>query len=454
MPMTPLDRRTLLRGAGGAIVALPFLDAMIPTLARGASSTPQKRFVMWYTPCCQEPQWWFEGGSTDELAFQGSSLIAPLEAHRSNLLITRNVDNQAATDARAQTGGTGHAEGMWTMLTGKTQQGGAQSLDRAIATKHFRATNAAGERQHRRNAMDAAAVTMWPDANTSPSYDPYMNNPDYDPRAVWDRFFQDYTAPDAGAPPDPRPKQRKSILSLVLGDYRTLRSKLGAADKQRLEAHLHEIESLETRIIDAPPAPFVIQPPQRPPQYASDENDFRFNQQLVEDIGKWNVDLAYYAFVCDLTPVANIIWGRSGGDAQYKSLGITDGHHGLTHPGVSHYEDCDGKRRRIIGWYSQQLADFATRLKAAPDGANGSVFDNTLMYWSSELAEGDGHGQSGYSYVLLGGASGRLRTGRCVDLARRPHNDVLSTIAQVFDVPMSGGRFGDYGSGPIASLLT
>ena len=41
----PLSRRTLLRGAGGALVALPFLEAMLPRLLF-AHATPPKRFVV------------------------------------------------------------------------------------------------------------------------------------------------------------------------------------------------------------------------------------------------------------------------------------------------------------------------------------------------------------------------------------------------------------------------
>ena len=40
-----LSRRTFLRGAGGIVVALPFLDAMIPTFARAQSAGATKRFI-------------------------------------------------------------------------------------------------------------------------------------------------------------------------------------------------------------------------------------------------------------------------------------------------------------------------------------------------------------------------------------------------------------------------
>ena len=49
--MKPLDRRTFLRGAGGILVGLPLLDAMVS--ARRASADPvakPRRLVLWFTP--------------------------------------------------------------------------------------------------------------------------------------------------------------------------------------------------------------------------------------------------------------------------------------------------------------------------------------------------------------------------------------------------------------------
>ena len=48
--MKPISRRTLLRTASGFAVGLPFLEAMRPTAARAQTSTPPKRFFVWYTP--------------------------------------------------------------------------------------------------------------------------------------------------------------------------------------------------------------------------------------------------------------------------------------------------------------------------------------------------------------------------------------------------------------------
>ena len=44
--MKTLHRRTLLRGAGGVAIALPFLDAMWPARPRPQAMRPRRFFVM------------------------------------------------------------------------------------------------------------------------------------------------------------------------------------------------------------------------------------------------------------------------------------------------------------------------------------------------------------------------------------------------------------------------
>jgi len=46
--MKPISRRTILRGAAGAAIALPWLEAMSPRRAR-AATTP-KRFIVMFSP--------------------------------------------------------------------------------------------------------------------------------------------------------------------------------------------------------------------------------------------------------------------------------------------------------------------------------------------------------------------------------------------------------------------
>ena len=62
-----ITRRTVLRGAGGISVALPFLDAMLlPGRSHAASSIPM-RFVVFYSPGGTLLDQWRTDGHGDEL---------------------------------------------------------------------------------------------------------------------------------------------------------------------------------------------------------------------------------------------------------------------------------------------------------------------------------------------------------------------------------------------------
>ena len=53
-----LSRRTFIRGAFGAAVALPWLDAMMPAFAAQAQRAAPFRFGVVYMPCGVYPDTW------------------------------------------------------------------------------------------------------------------------------------------------------------------------------------------------------------------------------------------------------------------------------------------------------------------------------------------------------------------------------------------------------------
>ncbi len=78
-----LPRRTFIRGAFGAMVALPFLDAMVPALAAQAAARPM-RFGAIYIPNGIYPQMWHPDTAGSDFAFK--PIMEPLERYRSHLV--------------------------------------------------------------------------------------------------------------------------------------------------------------------------------------------------------------------------------------------------------------------------------------------------------------------------------------------------------------------------------
>src|ERR687892_130111 len=85
-----LPRRTILRGLG-ATVALPFLEAMVPTLSRQARAATKaaNRFLAFYTPNGMAMQYWSPKGEGS--AFELSPILEPLAPYRNQMLVLSGI---------------------------------------------------------------------------------------------------------------------------------------------------------------------------------------------------------------------------------------------------------------------------------------------------------------------------------------------------------------------------
>ena len=120
-------------------------------------------------------------------------------------------------------------------------------------------------------------------------------------------------------------------------------------------------------------------------------------------------DIIAAAFSCDITRVVSLSLGEMP-TAEFGADHISD----KVHKGIAHYIYDDAAKHAAMTDYVQhharQVARLVSTLEAIPDAGGGSVMDNTLIVWGSELGDG-WHGYSHYNPVLIGG-SWAFRTGR------------------------------------------
>src|SRR5437899_7833572 len=81
-----LSRRTVLRGIG-ATIALPFLDAMVPS-ARAAGK-PVNRFMAFYVPNGMAMEYWSPKGEGADFVL--SPILEPLAAYRNQMLVLSGI---------------------------------------------------------------------------------------------------------------------------------------------------------------------------------------------------------------------------------------------------------------------------------------------------------------------------------------------------------------------------
>lgn len=450
---TLLDRRTVLRGAGGIALGLPWLEAMgLPggraARAAGLGGFP-KRFIVWFTPNGTIKDQWIPSGT--ETSWTLSPILRPLEAFKDQLVVVDGVDNAVASGPGP---GDGHQKGMGTMLTGiellaGTVKGGCAtcapagyaggpSVDQVIVRKSNAKTKFGSLEL---GVQSGARGTVWGYSNYAAANQPLpLEN---SPSRVFQRVFTDLQAPSVDPNAATRLRaERKSLLDAVARHYQSTAARLGSADRKKLEAHMQGIRELEMRLAAVPttPASGSCRKPEAP---ASTITDF-------PTIGRLQMDLLVMAMACDQTRVGTIQWQHSVGNVRFSWLGATRGHHDLSHDPDSN-TDSKTMLTKINVWFSEQLAYLLRKLKAIPEGP-GTMLDNTLVLWCNELARGNAHSHPDMPFVLAGRAGGALKANRFLKFGRVPHNNLMVSILNFMDVPSTTFGNPNYCTGALAGL--
>ncbi len=398
-----LPRRTVLRGMGAA-VALPFLDAMTPAFA--AASTPITRIAFVYTANGVIMKNWTP--SQEGAGFAFSDTLLPVAPFRDQLLVLSGL---AHRNGEALGDGPGdHARAGASWLTGvhpKKTRGAdihnGQSIDQMLAADHGRGTPLPSLELGLQDVRMvggcdsgyscAYSNTVSWSSPTAPL--PYETNP----RRVFERLFGDGDTTDP-AVRAVHARQNRSLLDFVLADAQRLSPGLGAGDRRKLSDYLDSVREVERRIQnaeghDAVDLPVLDRPDGVPPT-------FEEHVQLMSD-------LIAIAFQADLTRVVTLMYSREGGNRTYRSIGVPDAHHGLSH----HQNDPERMTRLqlIDRHHVAMLAYFLAKLQDAQD-ENGSLLDHSMVVYGSSLSDSNAHTHDNLPTLLAGGGSGRLRGGR------------------------------------------
>ncbi|MEM6366900.1 MAG: DUF1552 domain-containing protein [Myxococcota bacterium] len=278
-----------------------------------------------------------------------------------------------------------------------------------------------------------------------------------DPIDAHQFVFGDWTG---GEPVLESLQRRRSVLDHVASDIGALRSRLPAAQRDKLEAHLGSIRRLESSLEQLALAKGAC----TPGTPGSGVGYIEANEAHLELIAS--------SFACDLSRVACLQFAMSGADGvQVDWLEGFDvvGAHGLAHQsaaldlpeGIDEAEASALVESRRAQWralslqHAEMISAFLERLKGIPDVDGRSVFDNTLVLWIQEMEEGDHWDRSQLPIVLFGSGGEVFETGQVLRTDNRtPYNDLLLTIARGFGVQAE--RFGDprFGTGEdMAELL-
>ena len=453
-----LSRRTVLRGVGGASLALPLLEAMHDDREALAAPAAAKRFLVYYTPGGTIRDAWLPQGS--ETNFALGPVLAPLADMQDQLLVIDGLDLKVTVEGH----GHPHSRGMGGVLTGQplgagpyeTCQGKAgfalgPSLDQVLAEPL---------KVGRKLASLEVAIN-WPTdrrdgGKAAPTNCLNFSGPNQavpmtiDPRQVWDRLFKALALDPAERTAET--EHQLSLIDAVGEEYRRLLPRLGQADRLKLEEHLSRIEELE-RSARAEPAlgPNCVIPAAPSGLGDTEQGQMgevgdpeQFNTILdaaMPELGKTMMDLVATAFACDLTAVATVQWSDSQAYNTFPWLELDENHHAYQH---GHMYEPD-VLTRIYTWYAEQFRYMLGALSQA------GVLDETVVLWVSEIQHPQTHAQDNMPFIVAGGGQA-LSKGRFVQYPNLPHNDLLCALANLYGLELETFGKADYCNGPLAGL--
>jgi len=428
-PGRGISRRAVLRGAG-VMMALPWLESLLPTATTYAAEVFPKRFaVLFMGNGINENHWSAEGAGA---AMKLSKTLSVLEPFKQKVNVIDGLFNKAATGQGIHPAQTGN------LLSGAQIQKGAVirsgvSIDQAIAN------HVGQETPHESLVLSCEQpMTGYHETNFSLAYSSHISwqsphSPvpvEVYPSLAFDNLFENRSS-----------LRNISVLDRVKDRAQTLTTKISAVDRAKLDEYLTSVREVETRVEKM-----------RQSKGAADDRAKQTNTPVfamerpanglpedLRDHARLMCDIIALAFQTDRTRVASLLLARDLSAMYYPFLDVTDGHHAASHDNLSEgYE-------RVSRFHLSQFAYLAQKLDSMPEG-DGTVLDNSCLMFLSSLWIGRSHDNSRLPLVLAGGLGGTLETGRTLNYlnAGDDNRKMCSLYLSLLDrIGIEADRFGD-----------
>ena len=402
-----LPRRMFLRGVGTAI-ALPFLDAMAPAFAAGKiPGKPPVRMAFVYVPNGIDMRNWNPSyeGPLQELP----RILKPLQPYKNDITLLGNLTHNAG---RALLDGAGdHGRCCGSYLTGVQPRKTTVDIKAGVSFDQIVANQIGGQTRFPSLELGMEDSRQAGDCDSGYSC-AYTNNlawrsetqplpPTLDPRALFERLFGNGIV----LSPTDRERQnryRRSILDFVTDDTHKLESNLGPTDRRKLDEYLSSIRDIERQISRAEKDNAQIDPHMDKPSGVP--ADFAEHFKLM-------TDMMTVAFQADMTRIITFLVTHEGTSRAYREIGISDGHHPLTHH--RNLPDLMEKVAQINCYHLQQFAGWIEKMKATQEG-DSNLLDNSMIVYGAGLSDGNKHLHEDLPTLIAGRGGNYIKPGRRV----------------------------------------
>jgi hypothetical protein len=371
-----MSRRAALRGTGGALLALPYLDAMAAPIT-GAEAPIRMACIGLNFGLVRQLFFPEQTGRGYEL----TDRLKPLRKLRDDFTVFSGLDH----GVNAQ-GGHGGVHAYLSGVLSKNSAGMPEaniSIDQKAAqavgsqTRYPSLQLASGNDPNNMLSWSASGVAIPPIANVQTIYNLLFQK--IDPQ------LRDKTQAELAA--------RSSILDLVKTDAEYLKQKVGARDRRKLDRYFDSVRVVEKRLVQSSQ---WLDKPKPPVDYRlpAGANSLDF----VDRVSLY-YDLMSLALQTDSTRVITL--GLADIGANYGGFKISRGYHQLTHHGkVPEYIT---ELSIIEQFHMEQLGRFLTRLKAVEEPNGKTLLENCMVLFGSGMGNASSHSNKNLPLLLAGG---------------------------------------------------
>ena len=384
-----IDRRTVIRGLGGAL-ALPFLEAMAPLPAAGAATAaPPRRLMFLGQAYGVTKETWFPTPGDVGAKYAFPAGIRPLEKHRQHLSFLTNLSNPFP--GAVHTGTSNFLTSADPLADPSSAFKNSISCDQ-VAAAHL-------GMKTRLNSLELTC----PDGGghgpgLSLAWDAAGNPlPGYSmPLQVYHRIYGDGKT-DIKALRQ-QLKDKKSVLDTANEGARSISPVISKADREKLEEYFESIRYIERRLekdeswLDKP----LPKPAMKEPQVGLSTTD-----QI-----RVMFDLMVAAFHTDSTRVCSFRLPLAGllKDLDPGPIGT----HQMSHyPGSQARRELSARRDRRT---AELLSELIDKLKAAKEADGTSLLDHSLVAFGTNIRWVHTHGN--VPMLLIGHGGGGVNQGQ------------------------------------------
>ncbi len=452
MKFYPMTRRYFLKGLGTSLVALPFLESLVPRALAQVPPSVVTRFIClcnangtyqpdWYPPTSNLSKMVTVGTTHKEMkltdvagpvANSVSHLIGPEFAPiRSKMLLLQNL-NSMFPNLR------GHQ--MATVLAGNIGRGNlplwgtpidpkylGPSIDQVMAHSNKIYSS---EPMVRALHLRTAILTSEPEIDLSWDYrNGQMVLPTYYDRPInaFNAIFKVSTNPPVG-------NKDNLLVDQVLEQFKALKNnaRATASDKLILDDHMQMMYQLQTAVQNVPMTCTTTAPR-------------TFSQNSATDRGPLldaYIQLLVAAIKCGATRIASLTLARGVDEVNFDSVLGTNAGSGWHSLGHSAEGEASLNMRKVHQFHSQKAASLMTQLDVPEPGTGKTYLDNSIVYVGNEQANHNAHSYYNRPVLIAGSGGGMLNTNKYIDYSvsatsSRDYNRLLVTFMQAMGLAQS-----------------